>query len=53
MRWSLKAPEWERRFAVLPVQIGDEFIWLEWYWARYCGNELGDAWEVRTASPGD
>lgn len=26
------------RFAFLPIRIGDEVIWWEYYWARFMGE---------------
>jgi hypothetical protein len=26
---------WRRRFALLPVQIGVQRVWLEWYWESF------------------
>jgi hypothetical protein len=33
MRWYRfkRAAEWRWRFALLPTQVGDEMLWLEWY----------------------
>lgn len=28
---------WRKRFAFFPIEIGDETIWLEWYWSRFEG----------------
>jgi len=28
---------WRKRFAILPINLREEIIWLEWYWAREMG----------------
>ena len=33
MRWKKDEREWKRKFAWLPVDIGDTWIWLEHYWS--------------------
>lgn len=34
-RWSdPPIGRWHRAFALLPQIIGDEWVWLEWYWVR-------------------
>lgn len=40
MRWSATDPRdgWRRRFALLPVKIGDQIIWLEWFERRVTGH---------------
>lgn len=39
MRWKAKAPNrWAKRFALIPVRVDDEWLWLGWYWARFCGE---------------
>lgn len=38
MRRPNRSHEWRRRFAFLPVLIGDEWVWLERYWIRRCGD---------------
>lgn len=47
MKWSSIDPRdgWRDRFALLPVKIGDEWVWLERYQRRF----MGDCYEVRTA----
>lgn len=27
------APQWVKRFALFPMNIGDTQVWLEWYWS--------------------
>ena len=45
MRWSAKHDDgWRRRFAFLPVKIGSEILWLEWFERRF----MGEYYEVRT-----
>jgi hypothetical protein len=41
MRWKAK-PEnpWKRRFALLPVKIGDQWLWMERYYSAYWGECL-------------
>ena len=35
MRWNAKDPfRWRKSFAWLPVKIGDERLWWDWYWWR-------------------
>lgn len=45
MRWSAidNRDGWRKRFAFLPVKIGDEWLWLERYGRRF----MGDCYEVR------
>lgn len=44
MRWKANDPwAWKPTFAFLPVKIGEEEVWLEWYERRFCG----DHYEVR------
>lgn len=38
MRWKTDQNLWRRRFALLPVKIGEEWIWLEWFERRFCGE---------------
>jgi hypothetical protein len=40
MRWKAKCDHfgWRKRFAWVPVRIGDEVIWWEHYWARFMGE---------------
>lgn len=38
MRWPDRYHEWRRRFAIVPVLIGDEWVWLEWFWIQRCGD---------------
>lgn len=39
MRWSkTKGDGWHKRFAILPVRIGDEILWLEWFERRFAGE---------------
>lgn len=26
---------WRHRFALFPVRIGDDLVWLQWYWWRW------------------
>ena len=46
MRWSSIDPRqgWRRRFALFPVKIGEQWLWLEKYEARH----MGEYREVRT-----
>lgn len=32
-----KQDGWRKRFAFFPMKIGDEWVWLEWYWQRFEG----------------
>lgn len=46
MRWSVKPDDgWRNWFALIPVKIGDEWFWLEWFQRRF----MGDYYEVRSA----
>lgn len=40
MRWSAHDPHdgWRTRFAIIPVTIEGERIWLKWYERRFCGE---------------
>lgn len=39
MRYKAKDKNrWHRWFALIPITIGKETIWLEWYWYRWCGD---------------
>lgn len=38
MRWAVSKCDWRKRFAWLPVKIGDEWIWLERYESMFCGD---------------
>lgn len=42
MKWSAEANPRKRRFAWLPVSVRVglvyESVWLEYYWARFCGD---------------
>lgn len=39
MRWPIKPKNpLKRRFAIIPVQIDDNWVWLEWY---YVHTEMG------------
>ncbi len=39
MRWRNRDLHgWQRRFAVLPVTVADETVWLEWFWRRFAGD---------------
>ena len=47
MKWARKPDDgWRRRFAFLPVKIGDEVYWLSWF-ERRCAGEYN---EVRALS---
>lgn len=47
MRWKAKSPfDWRARFAWLPVKIGDEWLWLERYQRRFCGDFYEVAFET-------
>ena len=44
MRWSVKPDDgWRNWFALIPVKIGGEWFWLEWFQRRFAG----DYYEVR------
>lgn len=43
MRWPVKDDDWKRRFAWLPVKIGDEWVWLEHFECR----DMGEYRQVR------
>lgn len=45
MRWAVTKCDWRKRFAWLPVKIGDEWVWLE----RYECRPMGEYREVRAA----
>lgn len=47
MRWRDRSFEWKRRFAFIPHLIGDEWVWLEWYWRMH----YGDGWAVSLEKP--
>jgi len=36
MRWK-KNNGWRKRFAILPLEVEDTWIWLEFYWIRFDG----------------
>lgn len=38
MRWAAKEDGWRKRFAWLPVKIGDEWIWWEPYESWFMGE---------------
>ncbi|ALJ12579.1 hypothetical protein ATM17_12960 [Sphingopyxis macrogoltabida] len=38
MRWAAKEDGWRRRFAWLPVKIGDVWIWWEPYESWFMGE---------------
>jgi len=38
MRWKNTSWDWKRKFAILPVNVGDQWIWLEFYWSKFCGD---------------
>lgn len=46
MRWTNRA-KWKRRFSLIPVLFGDQWIWLEWYWIR----DYGDCSEISLTDP--
>lgn len=39
MRWTFKNKNngWRLRFAFLPLEIGETWIWLEFYYSRFEG----------------
>ena len=44
MKWVKPRDDgWRRRFAILPVTIGGEVLWLEWFERRL----MGEYYEVR------
>lgn len=49
MRWPGTSYRWKRRFALLPVLIDDEWVWLEWYWRMH----YGDGYAVSFDKPED
>ena len=34
--------KWRRAFALLPITVDGDSIWLAWYWRRF----MGDCYEV-------
>ena len=38
MRWKNTSWDWKRKFAILPVNVGDQWIWLEFYWSKFQGD---------------
>lgn len=39
MRWPAKHPgAWQPKFAWLPIEIDGQWLWLEWYLRRFCGD---------------
>lgn len=40
MRWNAADPRegWRLRFAILPVKIGAQWVWLEWFERRFMGE---------------
>lgn len=38
MKWTYKRNPWRRKFAIIPVCVEGECIWLRWYWARWMGD---------------
>jgi hypothetical protein len=39
VKWPAKQDDgWRKRFAFLPVKIGDEILWLEWFERRFAGE---------------
>ena len=46
MRWK-QNDGWRRRFALLPLFVSDEVVWLQTYWAR----PRGEYTEVRFTDP--
>lgn len=45
MIWSRKRKsDWRRWFAIIPVPIGDEVVWLQWFWWKPCGE-----YDIRSA----
>lgn len=48
MIWKRKRSDgWRRFFAVLPVTVQGQTVWLEWYWRRW----WGDHYEVNWTDP--
>lgn len=48
MRWAATPRHgWHTSFAILPVKIGERWVWLERYERRF----MGDCYEVRSAAP--
>lgn len=49
MRWKTeKAREWYRVFAYMPVVVGDEWVWWEWYERKVCFEcEVGVSYDYR------
>lgn len=44
MRWPARNSDgWQRRYAVMPVKIGNEIVWLEWIERRF----MCEYYEVR------
>lgn len=35
MRWTVPQKTWHRRFALLPFKLGDQWVWLEWFWSAW------------------
>lgn len=39
MKWKRKPSDgWMRWFALWPTRIGDDVIWLGWFWAKFHGE---------------
>ena len=51
MKWATFNHTLRKRFAFLPVGVSNgpstEYVWLEWYWRRFCG----DCYEVSFTDP--
>lgn len=40
MRWPAPTDGYKKRFAFLPVKIGGNMIWFEWYYSQFCGTHF-------------
>jgi len=38
MKWLAKKDDYRRKFAFIPVKIGDVVVWLEYYYSRFDGD---------------
>ena len=43
MRWNIKPkPDWRWKFAFLPLNIGTQFVWLEWVQWNHVTEDEGN-----------
>lgn len=37
MKWSNKKTTWKKHFAILPICVEGDWLWLENYWSKFMG----------------